>query len=75
MERSCYSIEKHHDRWLVSVGGAKVLMCDSKRAAMKAVRQATDALCASRAAATCGQQARLWPGQRQGKASVRQSKN
>jgi hypothetical protein len=29
----------------VSVSGAKVLICESKKTALKVVRQATDALC------------------------------
>ena len=44
MERCCYSIEKHHDRWSVSACGEKVLICDSKKLAMKIVKLATDAL-------------------------------
>jgi hypothetical protein len=44
MQRSCYSIAKHRDRWLVSARGEKVLLCDSKKTAVRIVRQATDAL-------------------------------
>jgi hypothetical protein len=44
MQRSCYSVEKYHDGWSVSVSGAKVLICESKKTALKVVRQATDAL-------------------------------
>jgi hypothetical protein len=44
MERCCYSIERHHDRWSVSACGEKVLICDSKKLALKIVRLATDAL-------------------------------
>jgi hypothetical protein len=45
MQRSCYSVEKYQDRWLVSVFGARVLICESKKAALRVVRQASDALC------------------------------
>jgi len=44
MERCCYSIERHHDRWSVSACGEKVLICDSKKLALKIVKLATDAL-------------------------------
>jgi hypothetical protein len=44
MAQNCYSIEKHHNRWSVSVFGVKVLICDSKRMALAVVRQATQAL-------------------------------
>jgi hypothetical protein len=44
MQRSCYSIAKHRDRWSVSACGEEVLLCDSKKIALKIVRQATDAL-------------------------------
>jgi hypothetical protein len=45
MAQNCYSIEKHHNRWSVSVFGVKVLICDSKKIALAVVRQATQALC------------------------------
>lgn len=48
MVQSCYSIEKHRDRWSVSVFGTKVLVCDSRKMALQAVRQATQALCLNR---------------------------
>jgi hypothetical protein len=38
-------VERYHDRWSVSVSGAKVLICESKKIALKVVRQATEALC------------------------------
>ncbi|MBO0758060.1 MAG: hypothetical protein J2P54_19615 [Bradyrhizobiaceae bacterium] len=44
MAQNCYSIEKHHNRWSVSVFGVKVLICDSKKMALAVVRQATQAL-------------------------------
>ena len=44
MQRSCYSIAKHRDRWLVSACGQDVLLCESKKTALKIVRQASDAL-------------------------------
>jgi hypothetical protein len=44
MERGCYVIEKFQDRWSISVGGTKVLLCESKKAAVRAVRQAIEAL-------------------------------
>jgi hypothetical protein len=44
MQRSCYSIAKHRYRWLVSACGEEVLLCDSKKTALKIVRQATNAL-------------------------------
>jgi hypothetical protein len=40
MAQNCYSIEKHHNRWTVSVFGVKVLICDSKKMALAVVRQA-----------------------------------
>jgi len=48
MARNCYSIEKHHNRWAVSVLGVKVLICGSKKMALAVVRQATQALCLDR---------------------------
>jgi hypothetical protein len=48
MAQYCYSIEKHHNRWSVSVFGVKVLICDSKKTALAVVRQATQALCLDR---------------------------
>jgi hypothetical protein len=48
MAQNCYSIEKHHNRWSVSVFGVKVLICDSKKIALAVVRQATQALCFDR---------------------------
>jgi hypothetical protein len=48
MAQNCYSIEKHHNRWSVSVFGVKVLICDSKKIALAVVRQATQALCLDR---------------------------
>jgi hypothetical protein len=48
MVQSCYSIEKHHNRWSVSVFGVRVLICDSKKIALAVVRQATQALCLDR---------------------------
>ena len=76
MERSCYSIEKHRDRWSISVCGAKVLICDSKKSAVKLVRQATDALCLDRggAASDCGQDMRLWSGDSRADAAVGKAK-
>jgi hypothetical protein len=76
MERSCYSIEKHHDRWSISVCGAKVLICDSKKTAVKLVRQATDALCLDRggAASGCGRDVRSWSGDCRTEASACKTK-
>jgi len=48
MAQNCYSIEKHHNRWSVSVFGVKVLICDSKKMALAVVRQATQAVCLDR---------------------------
>jgi hypothetical protein len=48
MAQNSYSIEKHHNRWAVSVLGVKVLICDSKKMALAVVRQATQALCLDR---------------------------
>jgi hypothetical protein len=48
MTQHCYSIEKHHNRWSVSVFGVKMLICDSKKTAVAVVRQATQALCLDR---------------------------
>jgi hypothetical protein len=44
MAQDCYSIEKHHNRWSVSVRGVKVLICSNKKMALAIVRQATQAL-------------------------------
>jgi hypothetical protein len=36
----CYSVEQLNSRWVVLVGGSKVLTCKSRRAALQAVRRA-----------------------------------
>ena len=40
MEKGCYAIEQHQNHWVVSVCGARVLTCKTKRAALKAARRA-----------------------------------
>jgi len=45
MQRSCYVIERYNDRWSISVHGVRVLLCESKKAAVCAVRHASAALC------------------------------
>jgi hypothetical protein len=40
MDRGCYAIEQHQSHWVVSVCGARVLTCKTKRAALKAARRA-----------------------------------
>jgi hypothetical protein len=40
MQPGCYVVEKYHSRWVVSVDGAKVLICDRKRTALAVVRAA-----------------------------------
>jgi hypothetical protein len=40
MQRSCYAIEQHQSQWVVSVCGARVLTCKTRRAALKAARRA-----------------------------------
>jgi hypothetical protein len=74
MEPSCYSVEKHHERWLVSVCGAQVLICDTKKTALKVVRQATDALRLGRGT-SAGQRMRSPPGHRPAKPAAPKSSN
>jgi hypothetical protein len=45
MPRGCYSVERYRGGWSVSVFGAKVLVCESRKTALKVVRQATVSLC------------------------------
>jgi hypothetical protein len=40
MQPGCYVVEKYQSRWVVSVDGAKVLICDRKRIAMAVVKAA-----------------------------------
>jgi hypothetical protein len=40
MPRSCYVIEQHQSHWVISVCGAMVMTCKTKRAALKAARRA-----------------------------------
>ena len=40
MEKGCYAIEQHQNHWVVSVCGARVLTCKTKRTALKAARRA-----------------------------------
>jgi hypothetical protein len=40
MPRSCYCVEQIQSQWVVSVGGARVLSCRTKRTAVKAARRA-----------------------------------
>jgi hypothetical protein len=40
MQRSCYVIEQHQNHWVISVCGAMVMTCKTKRAALKAARRA-----------------------------------
>jgi hypothetical protein len=44
MQQSCYSIERHRACWMISVDGAKLLICSNKKIAVKTVRCATFAL-------------------------------
>jgi len=41
MRLGCYSIERHRDCWIISVGDAKLLICSSKKTAVKTIRRAT----------------------------------
>ena len=65
MSRGCYSVERYRDRWSVSVFGAKVLICESKKTALRVVRQATEALSLDHSiTAPCPEQPlRAWRGQ------------
>jgi hypothetical protein len=40
MPRSCYVIEQHQSHWVISVCGAMVMTCKTKRTALKAARRA-----------------------------------
>jgi hypothetical protein len=40
MPRSCYVIEQHQNHWVISVCGAMVMTCKTKRTALKAARRA-----------------------------------
>lgn len=44
MQQGCYSIERLRECWMISVDGAKLLICSNKRIAVKTVRRATFAL-------------------------------
>jgi hypothetical protein len=44
MERSCYSIEKHQDHWVVTAHGARILICKHKKAAIMLARRASNML-------------------------------
>ena len=44
MHLGCYSIERHRDCWMISVDGAKLLICSNKKIAVKTARRATFAL-------------------------------
>ena len=44
MEQACYEIKLHQREWVVSVGGAPVLICKHKKTATRTVSVATHLL-------------------------------
>jgi hypothetical protein len=41
MQEGCYAVEHFKSQWVVSVGGASILTCKTKRMALRAARRAT----------------------------------